>query len=95
MVLATEKNVPGYQRVAPAVEGNLYYWSSADPMSTPGYQQKLRDMPNAVRAHCGVWVAPVAPGSTPGASAGTASSRGATARHCAARGRPRWPPCPT
>ncbi|MFP5369605.1 MAG: hypothetical protein ACLGI3_02500, partial [Actinomycetes bacterium] len=27
MVLATEKNVEGYQRVASAVEGELYYWS--------------------------------------------------------------------
>lgn len=62
LVLATEKNTDGYERVAPAVEGDLYYWSSGDPLHTPGYQQKLLDMSNAVRADCGVWVAPVAPG---------------------------------
>ena len=62
MVLATEKSVDGYERVAPAVEGELYYWSSADPQKTPGYVAKLVDMANSVRNHCGVWVAPVAPG---------------------------------
>jgi len=61
-VLATEKSVGGYERVAPAVEGELYYWSSADPQQTPHYLSKLVDMGNAVRARCGVWVAPVAPG---------------------------------
>jgi hypothetical protein len=62
MVLATEKNTEGYERVSPAVEGNLYYWSSGDPPQTPGYQEKLLAMADAVRASCGVWVAPVAPG---------------------------------
>jgi hypothetical protein len=62
MVLATEKSVDGYQRVAPAVEGELYYWSSADPQTTPGYLTRLQDIANAVRQRCGVWVAPVAPG---------------------------------
>jgi hypothetical protein len=61
-VLATEKNVKGWQRVAPAVQGELYYWSSADPQRTPGYERKLISMANAVRAVCGVWIAPVAPG---------------------------------
>jgi hypothetical protein len=62
LLLATEKNVEGYQRVASAFQGDLYYWSSADPERTPGYAQKLIAMANAVRANCGVWVAPVAPG---------------------------------
>ena len=62
MVLATEKDVEGYQRVAPAVEGELYYWSSADPAETAGYQEKLLAMANAAREDCGVWVAPVSPG---------------------------------
>jgi Glycosyl hydrolase family 71 len=62
MVLATEKSAAGYQRVAPAVGGELYYWSSPDPENTKGYTQRLMDMANAVRAHCGVWVAPVSPG---------------------------------
>jgi hypothetical protein len=62
LVLATEKSVAGYQRVAGAVEGDLYYWSSADPLKTRGYAAKLMDMANAVRQRCGVWVAPVSPG---------------------------------
>jgi hypothetical protein len=62
LVLATEKRLDDYERVAPAVEGELYYWSSGDPETTPGYQDKLMEMADAVRANCGVWVAPVAPG---------------------------------
>jgi hypothetical protein len=62
LVLATEKDVEGYQRVAPAVEGELYYWSSGDPLETGGYQEKMLDMANAARANCGIWVAPVMPG---------------------------------
>jgi hypothetical protein len=62
MVLATEKDVEGYRRVAPAVEGELYYWSSGDPAETAGYQEKLLAMANAAREDCGVWVAPVSPG---------------------------------
>jgi hypothetical protein len=62
MVLATEKNAAGYQRVAAAVEGELYYWSSPDPQHTPNYVKTLLAMANATRAKCGVWIAPVAPG---------------------------------
>jgi hypothetical protein len=61
-VVATEKNVAGYERVADVVQGDLYYWSSGDPERTHNYQQKLSDMSDAVHAHCGIWVAPVAPG---------------------------------
>ncbi len=61
-VLATEKNVAGYERVASTVDGELYYWSSGDPQETHGYQEKLLDMANAAREHCGIWVAPVIPG---------------------------------
>jgi hypothetical protein len=62
MLLATEKSASGYQRVAPAVDGELYYWSSPDPQKTAGYTQRLMEMAGAVRSRCGVWVAPVAPG---------------------------------
>jgi hypothetical protein len=44
------------------VEGELYYWSSADPQQTSGYQEKLMSMAGVVRERCGIWVAPVAPG---------------------------------
>jgi hypothetical protein len=62
LVLATEKSVAGYQRVASAVEGELYYWSSPDPQRNGGYAKKLIEMANAARARCGLWIAPVAPG---------------------------------
>jgi hypothetical protein len=62
LVLATEKNVAGYERVAPAVGGELYYWSSVDPERNEHYEEKLRAMANAARDHCGVWIAPVSPG---------------------------------
>ncbi len=62
LVLATEKSVEGYARVAPSFDGDAYYWSSVDPMANPGYARKLRDMSSAVHAHGGLWLAPFAPG---------------------------------
>jgi len=46
----------------PAVDGNAYYWSSANPDTFGGYQEKLADMGRVVHEHGGVWLAPVAPG---------------------------------
>jgi hypothetical protein len=60
-VLASEKNVPGYRRVAAHVDGDAYYWSSVD-LTTPGYPGKLKQMGRAVHAHRGLWIAPAAPG---------------------------------
>jgi hypothetical protein len=71
LVLATEKDVEGYERVAPMFDGDLYYWSSADPHHTPGYRTKLLDMSNAVHARCGMWIAPVSPGFNAKAVGGT------------------------
>ena len=61
-VLATDKDVKGYERLADVVDGELYYWSSADPQRTPGHREKLQAIADAVHAHCGIWVAPVSPG---------------------------------
>lgn len=61
-VLASEKNVKGYQRVAELVDGDAYYWSSVDPETHPGYREKLAAMGEAVHAHGGLWFAPAAPG---------------------------------
>ena len=61
-VLASEKDVEGYQRVADLVDGNAYYWSSVNPDRHPGYGRKLAAMAAAVHAHHGLWVAPFAPG---------------------------------
>lgn len=61
LLLAAAKSVEGYQRVAHLVDGEAYYWSSADPQS-PGTAAKLQAMAAAVHAHQGLWIAPAAPG---------------------------------
>lgn len=61
-ILASEKNVKGYQRVAELVDGDAYYWSSVNPETHPGYPEKLKAMGEAVHANDGLWVAPAAPG---------------------------------
>ncbi|MFC5994857.1 hypothetical protein ACFQE5_11620 [Pseudonocardia hispaniensis] len=61
-VLASERDVEGYQRLADLVAGNAYYWSSVDPREHPGHAAKLREMGEAVHRHDGLWVAPFAPG---------------------------------
>lgn len=62
LILATDKNVASYERIAAEVDGLLYYWSSVNPQTNPGYATKLAAMGAAVRGHGGLWVAPVAPG---------------------------------
>jgi Glycosyl hydrolase family 71 len=61
-ILASDKNIRSYERIADVVDGNLYYWSSVNPHSHNGYAEKLISFGNAVRAHGGIWVAPAAPG---------------------------------
>lgn len=61
-VLASEKNVEGYQRLAKLVDGDAYYWSSVNPDTHPGYPEKLVTMGEAVHENGGLWVAPAAPG---------------------------------
>jgi hypothetical protein len=62
LVLASEKNVAGFDRLAPSVDGDAYYWSSADPVRFPSYGQKLAAMSRAVHTRGGLWVAPAAAG---------------------------------
>jgi hypothetical protein len=62
MILGTEKNVDGYERIAKSVDGNAYYWSSVNPDSFQGYSDKLIAMSKAIHANNGKWIAPVAPG---------------------------------
>jgi len=62
LVLASEKSVSGYARLASAVEGDAYYWSSVNPETYPGYPDKLHALSRAVHARGGLWIAPAAPG---------------------------------
>jgi hypothetical protein len=62
LVLASEKSASAYARVARWFDGDAYYWSSADPLHTPGHVRKLRQMGAAVHRRHGIWVAPAAPG---------------------------------
>ncbi len=61
-VLASAKDVDDYRRVATLVDGNAYYWSSVNPDTFPGYEEKLVEMGEAVHADGGLWIAPAAPG---------------------------------
>jgi Glycosyl hydrolase family 99 len=62
LVLASAKNVQDYERVAPLVDGDAYYWSSVNPASNTRYPDKLRALSAAVHARGGLWIAPAAPG---------------------------------
>jgi Phosphoesterase family/Glycosyl hydrolase family 99 len=62
LVLASERNVEGYRRVADLVDGNAYYWGSVDPSTYPGYPEKLAAMGHAIHGRGGLWIAPAAPG---------------------------------
>lgn len=62
MVLGSEKNLAGYDRIASAVDGDAYYWSSVNPATFKGYIEKLADLGGAVHSHGGLWVAPAAVG---------------------------------
>ena len=60
-LLAASRSVAGYQRVAGIVDGEAYYWSSADPTSSNA-AVKLTALGAAVHAHHGLWFAPAASG---------------------------------
>jgi hypothetical protein len=62
LILASERNLDGYQRLADSVDGNAYYWSSVDPQTFPHYQEKLDGMSKEIHAHKGLWIAPAAVG---------------------------------
>jgi hypothetical protein len=62
LVLASEKSVDGYERLAGSVDGDAYYWSSVNPDTNPGYLEKLTDISNAVHRGGGLWIAPAASG---------------------------------
>lgn len=61
-ILASEKNVKGYLRLAALVDGDAYYWSSVNPDTHSGYPKKLIEMGKSVHENGGLWVAPAALG---------------------------------
>jgi hypothetical protein len=62
LILASERNLQGYERLRYLVDGNAYYWSSVNPETFPGYPEKLEEMGRAAHADGGLWIAPAAPG---------------------------------
>jgi hypothetical protein len=61
-MLASERNLDGYNRLADLVDGDAYYWSSVNPETFTGYAAKLVGMSQAVHQHGGLWIPPAAPG---------------------------------
>jgi hypothetical protein len=62
LVLATEKNLAGFQRVADVTDGDSYYWSSVNPATNTNYGPKLKEMSQAIHRDGKYWIAPFAPG---------------------------------
>jgi hypothetical protein len=62
LILATERDLEGYERVGDLVNGNAYYWSSVNPDTFPNYDQRLKLMGDAVHVRGDLWFAPAAPG---------------------------------
>ena len=62
LVLASEKDAAGFQRVAGVTDGDAYYWSSVNPATYPDYAGKLNEMSKAIHRAGKYWIAPFAPG---------------------------------
>jgi hypothetical protein len=61
LVLGSAKSVEDYERVAPVLDGDAYYWSSGDP-TKPSYAERLKAIGAVVHKHGGLWLPPAAPG---------------------------------
>ncbi len=59
-ILASARSPEDYLRVASAVDGNAYYWSSAN--ADEHFAKKLAAMSTTVHSRGGLWIAPAAPG---------------------------------
>ena len=62
LVLSTEKDMTGFERIAGVTDGDAYYWSSVNPATNTGYGAKLDRMSQAIRRAGKYWIAPFAPG---------------------------------
>jgi hypothetical protein len=84
LLLASAKNVDDYNRVAPLVDGDAYYWSSVNPRRYTTFGAKLRSLGATVHARGGLWIAPAAPGFDArlvGGSSVVGREHGETLRH--------------
>jgi hypothetical protein len=62
LLLGSERSADAYASRAQLFDGDAYYWSSPDPLTTPRYLRRLDEVAAAVRADSGRWIAPAAPG---------------------------------
>jgi phospholipase C len=62
LILASERNVDGYRRLAGLVDGDAYYWASVNPRTYPDQAGKLRALGRAVHSGGGIWIPSAAPG---------------------------------
>ncbi|MCA1702192.1 MAG: hypothetical protein LC808_02540 [Actinobacteria bacterium] len=62
LLLGSEKDAGSYAARSTLLDGDAYYWSSANPRQTPGYDARLRSLAKAVHGDDGAWIAPAAPG---------------------------------
>lgn len=60
-LLASAKSAADYRRVAPFVDGDAYYWSSANP-GTTYTRNRLDALARVVHEHQGIWLAPALAG---------------------------------
>lgn len=60
-LLASAKSAEDYDRVAGVVDGDAYYWSSANP-GTSYTRDRLAALSATVHRHGGIWLAPATPG---------------------------------
>jgi phospholipase C len=61
LILASERNLAGYRRVAGSVDGNAYYWASVNPATYPDQPEKLDKLGRAVHERGGIWIPSAAP----------------------------------
>jgi hypothetical protein len=62
LLLGSDRSAAEYRPRAGLFDGDAYYWSSGDPLATPGYQKRLSDLAAAVHSGNGLWLAPAAAG---------------------------------
>jgi phospholipase C len=62
LILASERNIEGYRRLAGLVDGDAYYWASVNPATYPDHRGKLEQLGAAVHELGGIWIPPAAPG---------------------------------